>query len=152
MLVFISSYWKISIKLCLKHLWQHVILWTGNLTEGNSYVFHKISHKVILVTTCGSVLQCNRNFHKISNIFKSAKCVIRHCLTRKKHENKNNKGCLTYVTFSWIFLAHVTFLSLVLLLSHWNSGSSLVPWHVSMEILIQYVWIFHHHINGRHVL
>lgn len=102
-LVFISSYWKISIKLCLKHLWQHVILWTGSLT-GHSYAFNKISHRVILVTTCGSVLQCNSNFHKISNIFKSAKRVVRHCLTKKKHENKNNKACITYVTFSWIFL------------------------------------------------
>lgn len=149
MLLFISSYWKISIKLCLKHLWQYVILWIGNLT-GHSYVFKKISHNVILVIICGSVLQCNSNFHKISNIFQSAKHVVIHCLKKKKHENKNNKVCIMYITFSWIFLAHVTFLSPVLLLPHWNSVSSLVPWQVSMEILILYVWIFHHHINGRH--
>jgi len=82
MLLFISSYWKISIKLCLKHLWQYVILWIGNLT-GHSYVF-KNSHNVILVIICGSVLQCNSNFHKISNIFQSAKHVVIHCLKKKK--------------------------------------------------------------------
>jgi len=105
MLVFISSYWKISIKICLKHLWQHVILWTGNVTEGHSYAFNKISHKVILVTTCGSVLQCNSNFLKNNNIFKSAKCVVRQSYKKetwkqKQHSLSNLCYILMYIPCS----------------------------------------------------
>jgi hypothetical protein len=142
MLLFTSSYWKISIKLWLKHIWEHVILWTCNLTR-HSCVFNNISYKVILIIT----VESNNNFQKISNIFISANSIVRHSLTRKEHGNNNNKICLTDFKFSWIFHTPVTFLSPVLPLPHYNSVSSLVPWHVSMEILIQYVWIFHHHIK-----
>jgi hypothetical protein len=152
---FTCYYWKIFIKLCLKCLSGHVILWTATLTEGNSCVFNKISHKVMLVTTVEVFYNVIATLTR-SVTYSYLKSLVRHCLTRKEQENNNNKVCLTCVTFSWIFLAHVTFLSPVLLLPHRNSVSSLVPWKkvqvVSMEILMQYVRIFCHHINSRSVL
>lgn len=150
----------------LKHLWTHISLLSWQPLRGKNV----LSAPQYLMYGdpdghCFILSQLNTTFHESNNIFISVNKLVSHCLTKMKTSNISvinghgwhYKVCVISVTYSWI--------SMTLLPRVCDSnmpGASQcftsVSWEYrkqtvctaetsSTEVLTQYVWIFHWHVN-----